>query len=108
MDEQRRRKNKIERLLKKGVPRTVEEWKALYGEPRIEMKNEYAREYGLWSVPDGKPLDIDYMMIYGNIFKLQVLYVYAKDGVITHVAVVDQTKWRPEHLVSAKRSMRLL
>lgn len=53
MDESRRRKTQIERLLKKGVPRTVEEWKALYGEPRMDLENQYAREYGLWTAGSG-------------------------------------------------------
>ena len=39
-------------------------------------------------------LDIDYLMVYPNIIKGQILYVYARDGKITHIAVVDRTQWQ--------------
>lgn len=82
-------------FLRTRCPRTVQEFKARFGEPRMDMANDAAREYSVWMI-DGSPvLDIDYLMLYANVLKDQVLYVYAKKGVITHVAVVDPTDWRP-------------
>jgi len=81
---------KIQRFLKK-CPKTVDEFKRMFGEPRLDLGAEAALEYSVWSV-DGPPvLDIDYMMIYPNILRHQVLYVYAKNKHITHIAVVDPT-----------------
>jgi len=83
----------IVRFLKK-CPKTVVEFQERYGEPRMDMGNEAAREYSTWRM-DGTPeLDIDYLMLYANIIKHQVLYVYAKKGQITHIAVADPTEWR--------------
>ena len=83
----------IVRFLKK-CPKTVVEFQERYGEPRMDMKNQAAREYSTWRL-DGTPeLDIDYLMLYANVIKNQVLYVYAKEGQITHIAVVDPTDWR--------------
>ena len=77
----------------KQCPKTVVEFQERYGEPRMDMANNAAREYSVWRA-DGTPeLDIDYLMLYANVIKHQVLYVYAKDGRITHVAVVDPTDW---------------
>jgi hypothetical protein len=82
----------IERLLKR-CPRTVDDFITAYGEPRMDMAGDAALAYSTWGV-DGRPeFDIDYLMIYGNIIRDQALYVYAKDGAITHVSVVDQTAW---------------
>jgi hypothetical protein len=64
-----------------------------FGEPRMDMANDAAREYSVWSVDGKTVLDIDYLMLYPNVLKHQVLYVYAKQGMITHVAVVDPTDW---------------
>ena len=84
----------IERFLKKKCPKTAAEFEQKYGPPRMEMQGKAAWEYSLWSM-EGRPvLDIDYLMVYPNIIKGQVLYVYAKDGNITHIAVVDQTQWQ--------------
>jgi len=83
----------IQRFLKK-CPRTVEEFKKAFGEPRMDMGQEAALEYSVWSL-DGKPaLDIDYVMLYPNILRHQVLYVYAKNKQITHIAVVDPTEFQ--------------
>lgn len=89
----------IVRLLRrKDLPKTVDEFRQRFGEPRMEMANEAAREYGTWTI-DGTPaLDVDQLLIYANVIKDQVLYVYAKDGQITHVSVVDPTSWRPRDL----------
>ena len=85
---------KIVEFLRSRCPRTVADFKARFGEPRMDMANDAAREYSVWTV-DGSPLlDIDYLMLYANILKHQVLYVYARDGLITHVSVVDPTDWR--------------
>lgn len=84
----------IERFLKKKCPKTVAEFKQKYGPPRTEMQGKTAREYSLWSVEGTPVLDIDYLMVYPNIIKGQILYVYAKDGKITHIAVVDRTQWQ--------------
>jgi hypothetical protein len=82
----------ISRFLKK-CPKTLEEFKSMYGPPRFEMLNDAAREYCLWSM-DGKPaIDIDTLLIYANILRKQVLYVYGKAGKITHMAVVHPTPW---------------
>lgn len=84
----------IKRFLKKKCPKTVAEFKQRYGPPRIEMTSEAAQEYGLWHV-DGTPaLDIDCLMVYPNIIRAQILYVYAKDGNITHISVVNRTEWQ--------------
>jgi hypothetical protein len=64
-----------------------------FGEPRMDMANDAAREYSVWSVDGKTVLDIDYLMLYPNVLKHQVLYVYAKQGMITHVAVVDPADW---------------
>jgi hypothetical protein len=83
----------IHRFLKKKCPKTVEEFKQKYGEPRMDLAGEAAREYSLWSI-DGTPsIDADILMIYANIIRHQVLYVYAKEGKITYVSVVDPTDW---------------
>ena len=84
----------IERFLKKKCPKTVAEFKEKFGPTRIEMAGTDARQYCLWKV-DGTPvLDVDCLMIYPNIIKGQVLYVYGREGSITHIAVVDRTQWR--------------
>lgn len=85
----------IARLLKK-CPKTVAEFQLKYGEPRMDMAHTAAREYSVWSVGGNPALDIDYVMLYANIIRHQVLYVYAKDGNISHVAVVDPTDWRKQ------------
>ena len=83
----------IYRFLKKKCPKTVEEFKQKYGEPRMDLAGEAAREYSLWFI-DGTPsIDADTLMIYANIIRHQVLYVYAKEGKITCVSVVDPTDW---------------
>ena len=85
---------KIADFLRSQCPRTVADFKARFGEPRMDMANDAAREYSVWSI-DGSPvLDIDYVMLYANIIKHQVLYVYAKDRLVTHISVVDPTDWR--------------
>ncbi|MFQ5891052.1 MAG: hypothetical protein ACE5JR_13575 [Gemmatimonadota bacterium] len=86
---------KIADFLRSQCPRTVGEFKRRFGEPRMDMANEAAREYSLWSVDGSPALDIDYLMLYANVIKNQVLYVYAREGAVTHVAVVDPTDWRP-------------
>jgi len=45
----------IYRFLKKKCPKTVEEFKQKYGEPRMDLVGEAACEYSLWSI-DGTPL----------------------------------------------------
>jgi len=46
---------------------------------------------------DGMPaFETDYLMVYANIIKNQVLYVYTKEGRITHIAVVDRVEWSRE------------
>lgn len=93
----RPRSQAIVRFLKR-CPKTVAEFQERYGEPRMDMANKAAREYSVWRI-DGTPeLDIDYLMLYANIIKHQVLHVYAKEGRITHVTVVDPTDWRPRDL----------
>jgi len=83
----------IYRFLKKKCPKTVAEFKHEYGEPRMDLAGEAAREYSVWSI-DGTPsIDADLLMIYANIIRHQVLYVYAKEGKITCVSVVDPTDW---------------
>ena len=77
-------------------PRTVDEFVARFGEPRMDMGNDLARLYSVWKA-DGTPtLDIDHVMLYANIIRHFVLYVYAKDRQITHVAAVDPTTWRSQ------------
>lgn len=81
-------------FIKTRCPRTVLEFKERFGEPRMDMANEAAQEYSVWSI-DGVPaLETDYLMLYANVLKDQVLYVYATKGMITHIAVVDPTAWR--------------
>jgi len=83
----------IYRFLKKKCPKTVEEFKQKYGEPRMDLAGEAAREYSLWSIDGAPSIDADILMIYANIIRHQVLYVYAKEGKITCVSVVDPTDW---------------
>jgi hypothetical protein len=83
----------IYRFLKKKCPKTVEEFKQKYGEPRKNLAGDVVREYSLWSI-DGTPsIEADSLMIYGNIIRHRVLYVYAKQGNITCIFVVDPTDW---------------
>jgi hypothetical protein len=83
----------IYRFLKKKCPKTVEEFKQKYGEPRMDLAGEAAREYSLWSIDGAPSIDADILMIYANIIRHHVLYVYAKEGKITCVSVVDPTDW---------------
>ena len=83
----------IYRFLKKKCPKTVEEFKQKYGEPRMDLAGEAAREYSLWSIDGTQSIDADTLMIYANIIRHQVLYIYAKEGKITCVSVVDPTDW---------------
>jgi hypothetical protein len=83
----------IYRFLKKRCPKTVEEFKQKYGEPRVDLAGEAAYEYSLWSIDGTRIIDADTLMIYANIIRHQVLYVYAKEGKITSVSVVDPTDW---------------
>ena len=83
----------IYRFLKKKCPKTVEEFKQKYGEPRMDLAGEAAHEYSLWAINGTRIIDADTLMIYANIIRHQVLYVYAKEGNITSVSVVDPTDW---------------
>lgn len=82
----------LEKFLK-SCPHTVTEFKERHGEPRLEMGNRAAREYGPWRLNGTPALEADHLMIYGNILKDQVLYVYSVKGNITHFSVVDPTDW---------------
>jgi len=83
----------MESLEKKKCPKTVDEFKQKYGESRKDLVGEAVLEYSLWSI-DGTPsIEADTLMIYANIIRHRVLYVYAKDGKITCVSVVDPTDW---------------
>lgn len=84
----------IERFLKKRCPKTVAEFKQRHGPPRTEIAEAAARQYCLWDINGTPALETDYLMVYPNIIKAQILYVYAKDGNITHIAVVDRTEWQ--------------
>lgn len=84
----------IAEFLRTQCPRTVVDFRKRYGEPRMDMAGDAALEYSVWRV-DGTPmLDVDYLMLYANVLEDQVLYVYAAKGIITHIAVVDPTRWR--------------
>ena len=97
----------IERFLKKKCPKTVAEFKEMFGEPRMDMANDAARRYGPWNL-DGTPsFDVDYLMLYANIIRHQVLYVYAKEEIITHISVVDPTQWRKQNF-KPKPGQRLM
>ena len=83
----------IARFLKKKCPKTVAEFKKLYGEPSMEVNGSAAYKLTMWSI-DGHPvIDTDYLMIYPNIIRHQVLYVYAKDKNIISISAVDRTDW---------------
>lgn len=86
---------KIKTFLSEACPTSVDEFRRRYGDPRMDMANDAAREYSPWRLDGAPMLDVDYLMLYANILKDQVLYVYGKDGQITHIAVVDPTRWRP-------------
>ena len=83
----------IYRFLKKKCPKTVEEFKHKYGEPRMELAGKAACEYCLWSIDSTPSIDADSLMIYANIIRHQVLYVYAKEGQIIYISVVVPTNW---------------
>jgi len=85
----------ILRFLKK-CPKTAAEFKRRYGQPRMDMARDAARQYSTWTLDGKSALDIDYLMIYANIIRHQVLYVYANKGRITHVTVIDPTDWHRE------------
>ena len=84
----------IAEFIESRCPRTVADFKKRFGEPRMDMANNAALEYSVWSIEGTPVLDIDYLMLYANVIRDQVLYVYARKGVITHIAVVDPTRWR--------------
>jgi len=97
----------IYRFLKKKCPKTVDEFKQKYGESRKDLVGEAVLEYSLWSI-DGTPsIEADTLMIYANIIRHRVLYVYAKDGKITCVSVVDPTDWSRNDL-KPNKGQRLL
>lgn len=59
----------------------------------MDMAHEAARAYSVWTVDGQAVLDIDYLMLYPKVLRNQILYVYAREGAITHIAVVDPTDW---------------
>jgi hypothetical protein len=83
----------IVRFIKNKCPKTVTQFKLKYGEPRMDMAGEAACEYSTWNMDGKSAIDVDYLMLYANIIRHQVLYVYAKEGNITHITVVDPTDW---------------
>jgi len=83
----------IARFIKNKCPKTVSQFKLKYGNPRMDMAGEAARTYCTWNIDGKSALDVDYLMLYANIIRHQVLYVYAKEGNITHISVVDPTDW---------------
>lgn len=94
--------HRIAQFLRSECPRTVADFKQRFGDPRMDMANDAALEYSVWGIDGAPALDIDYVMLYANILKHQVLYVYAKNGLITHIGVVDPTKWRPADFQRAR------
>lgn len=83
----------IVRFIKNKCPKTVTQFKLKYGEPRMDMAGEAAREYCTWNMEGTSAIDVDYLMLYANIIRHQVLYVYSKEGNITHISVVDPCDW---------------
>lgn len=83
----------IARFIKNKCPKTVTQFKLKYGNPRMDMAGEAAREYSTWSMDGKSAIDVDYLMLYANIIRHQVLYIYAKEGNITHISVVDPSDW---------------
>jgi len=83
----------IERFIKKKCPKTVAEFKDKYGDPRMELTGEEVRDYGIWSIEGTPAIESDHLMIYANIIRHMVLYIYAKEGNITHISVSDPTEW---------------
>jgi hypothetical protein len=96
----------IRRFLKK-CPRTVDEFKDRYGEPRMDMGGDLAQVYGVWKLDGAPAIEADHLMLYANIIKDQALYVYAKGGKITHVAVVDPTNWRKKDFKPHKGRLQI-
>jgi hypothetical protein len=91
----------IQRFLKK-CPDGVEEFKDRYGEPRIEIEGDPSREYGVWT-PDGQPaFEWDRLMVYPNIIKGKVVYVYCSSGMVANVVATDSTVWRKGDLKPVK------
>ena len=84
----------IQRFMRKKCPETVEELVEAFGQPRMEMGGEAAKEYSVWGADGQAMYDVDQVLLYANIIKDQVLYIYAREGRITHVSVVDPTDWR--------------
>lgn len=90
----RQRHVAIRRFLRQ-CPETVEEFKGRYGEPRVVLDRDLAQEYSFWRL-DGTPVfEADLLMVYGNILRKRVLYVYSVEGKITYVGVVDPPPSRP-------------
>jgi len=84
----------VQRFMRKKCPETVAALVEAFGEPRMELAGEAAMEYSVWRTDGLAMFDVDRAMVYANIIKDQVLYIYARDGRITHAAVVDPTTWR--------------
>lgn len=82
----------ISRFLKK-CPKSVAEFREKYGKPRWRVTGEGPGTYCLWSVDGEACISSDELLLYANIIRGLVLYVYAKEGAITHVSVVDPTDW---------------
>jgi len=82
----RKRHSAIRRFLRR-CPQTIEEFKDRYGEPWHELSGDAALEYSPWRI-DGQPaLEADQLMVYNNVLRGRVLYVYAVGGRISHVSV---------------------
>ena len=73
-------------------PQTVREFKERYGEPLLEEEGSGAVEFGSWQL-DGEPaLHADHLMVYKNLMKGKLLYVYAFKGKIAHVSVAHSAQ----------------
>jgi len=59
----------------------------------MDLTGEVAREYCLWSIDGTLSIDADNLLIYANIIRHQVLYVYVKEDQIIYISVVDPTDW---------------
>ena len=65
----------IQRFMRKKCPETVEELVEAFGQPRMEMGGEAAKEYSVWGADGQAMYDVDQVLLYANIIKDQVLYI---------------------------------
>ncbi len=86
------------RFLKKRCPESATQFKTQYGPPYTEISGHKLQEFGVWSLDGKLSIPADRLMVYPNVIRHKVLYVYAKEDKITSISVADLTVWYREDL----------